>query len=67
MYTQVQETDALVEQLAPVLNSPTALGYVTVNNPSYENGQIMSPFSGIEVMAKDYNGQFYIFADTADA
>ena len=27
----------------------------------------MSLFSGIEVMAKDYNGQFYIFADTADS
>ena len=67
MYTQVEDTDALVEQMAPVLNSPTALGYVTVNTPSYENGQIVSLFSGIEVMAKDYNGQFYIFADTADA
>ena len=67
IYTQVQETDALIAQLAPVINSPTALGYVTVNNASYENGKILSPFSGIEVMAKDYNGQFYIFADTADS
>ena len=67
IYTQIQQTDALVTQLAPVLNSPTALGYVTVNNAAYENGTILSPFSGIEVMAKDDNGQFYIFADTADA
>ena len=60
MYTQMQETDALVEQLAPVLNSPTALSNVTVSNASYENGTILSPFSGIEVMAKDDNGQIYI-------
>ena len=67
IYTQIQNTDALVEQLAPVLNSPTAMGYVTVNNAGYENGQIISEFSGIETMAKDYNGQFYIFADTRDS
>ena len=67
IYTQVKATDALVEQLAPVLNSPTALGYVTVNNAGYENGTVVSLFSGIEVMAKDYNGQFYIFADTRDS
>ena len=28
IYTQVDRTDALITQLAPVLNSPTALGYV---------------------------------------
>ena len=67
IYTQVQQTDALISQLAPVLNSATALGYVTVNNASYENGTILSQFNGIEVMAKDDNGQFYIFADTADS
>ena len=40
MYTQVQNTDALVEQMAPVLNSPTALNYATVNTPGYENGVV---------------------------
>jgi hypothetical protein len=67
MYTQVKQTDALVEQMAPVLNSPTALNYVSVNTPGYQNGVVVSQFSGIEVTAKDYNGQFYIFADTRDS
>jgi hypothetical protein len=60
IYDQVKATDALVEQLAPVLNSPTALGYVTVSPTP-------TTFNGIETMAKDYNGQFYIFADTRDS
>ena len=30
IYDQVKATDALIKQLAPVLNSPFALGYVTV-------------------------------------
>jgi len=58
--TQIQNTDALIAQLAPVLNSPTALGYVTVSPAPQE-------FSGIETMVKDNNGQFYIFADTRDS
>ena len=58
--TQVEQTDALVEQMAPVLNSPTALGYVTVS-PAPQD------FSGIETLVKDDNGQFYIFADTRDS
>ena len=34
IYTQIQNTDALIQQLAPVLNSPFALNYVTVKgNP----------------------------------
>jgi hypothetical protein len=60
IYDQVKATDALVEHLAPVLNSPTALGYVTVSPTP-------TTFNGIETMAKDYNGQFYIFADTRDS
>ena len=67
IYTQVKNTDALVEQMAPVLNSPTALNYVSVNTPGYVNGVVDSLFSGIEVLAKDDNGQFYIFADTRDS
>ena len=67
MYTQVKNTDALVKQMAPVLNSPTALNYVSVNTPGYVNGVVNSLFSGIEVLAKDDNGQFYIFADTRDS
>ena len=67
IYTQVKNTDALVEQMAPVLNSPTALNYVAVNTPGYVNRVVTSLFSGIEVLAKDNNGQFYIFADTRDS
>ena len=57
IYDQAKATNALIEQLAPVINSPTALGYVTVNPAP-------TTFSGIETMAKYYNGEFYIFADT---
>ncbi len=67
MYTQVRNTDALIKKMAPVLNSPTALNYVTSSTPGYQNGQTLSNFSGIEVTAKDENGQFYIFADTRDS
>ena len=67
IYTQVDRTDALITQLAPVLNSPTALGYVSTNKPGYENGVVKSEFSGIETMAKAYNGQFFIFADTRES
>ena len=67
IYTQVDRTDALITQLAPVLNSPTALGYVSTNKPGYENEVVKSEFSGIETMAKYHNGQFYIFADTRES
>lgn len=75
IYNQVKATDALVEQLAPVLNSPFALNYVTVKDnapqdaglPNYSFGSgVDLTLGGLEVMAKDYNGQFYIFADTRD-
>ena len=76
IYNQIKATDALVEQLAPVLNSPFALNYVTVKDnapqdaglPSYTFGSgVDLTQGGLEVMAKDYNGQFYIFADTRDS
>jgi hypothetical protein len=67
MYNQVKTTDALVKQMAPVLNSPTAFNYISVNRPGYQDGKVTSLFSGIEVMAKDNNGQFYIFTDTRDS
>ena len=54
---QIHNTDALIQKLAPVLNSPTALGYVTVAPAPQQSG-------GIETMVKVHNGQFYIFADT---
>ena len=63
----MKATDALIAQLAPVLNSPFAMNYVTVNGPHYSYGTLDLTLGGLEVMAKDYNGQFYIFADTRDS
>src|SRR5262249_6707130 len=67
IYDQVKAADALVEQLAPVINSPFAMNYVTVNGPHYSYGTPDLTLGGLEVMAKDYNGQFYICADTRDS
>src|SRR5207248_1374229 len=36
MYAQTKSTDALIEQLAPVINSPFAEGYATVSPASGE-------------------------------
>ena len=66
IYDQVKATDALIQQLAPVLDSPFALNYVTVNSGGYVFPTPDPTLGGIEVMAKDDNGQFYIFADTRD-
>ena len=67
MYDEVKATDALIAQLAPVINSPFAMNYATVNGPHYTYGTLDLTLGGLEVMAKDYNGQFYIFADTRDS
>src|SRR5204862_15429 len=67
IYDQVKATDTMIEQLAPVLNSPFAINYATVDGPHYEFGSPGHPLGGLEVMAKDYNGEFYIFADTRDS
>jgi hypothetical protein len=64
---QITATDALIKQLAPVINSPFAMNYVTVNGPHYSYGTPDLTLGGLEVMAKDDNGQFYIFADTRDS
>src|SRR5262249_40676281 len=45
IYNQAKATNALVKQLAPVINSPSAVGYVTVNPAA---GQ----FAGFDTMAK---------------
>jgi hypothetical protein len=58
IYAQTKATNALVKQLAPVINSPTALGYVTVTPTSV----FPSLAGGFDVMAKYYKSQFYIFA-----
>jgi hypothetical protein len=57
IYAQAKATNALVKQLAPVINSPTALGFVTVNPAP-------TAFAGIDTMVKYSNGKFYIFAHT---
>jgi hypothetical protein len=60
IYDQIRATDALIKQMAPVINSPTALGYATVSPAS-------QTFGGIETLTKYHNGHFYIFADTRES
>jgi hypothetical protein len=63
MYAQTAATDALIEQLAPVLNSPFATGYATVSPASGEKlplplaaGTGMSAFNGIDISVRWYTG-----------
>src|SRR5208283_519236 len=51
IYTQIENTDALVAQLAPVLNSPFALNYVTItdNDPQDAGNKNYSFGSGIDL------------------
>lgn len=61
IYNQAKATNQLIASLAVVINSPFALGYVTVSPP----GVVISSSaadSGFDVMAKWYNNKFYIFA-----
>jgi hypothetical protein len=46
---EVSKTNALLQQLAPVLNGPFADGYVSAS-------------SGVRAMAKRHDGAFYVFA-----
>lgn len=60
IYDQAKATNGLILQLASVINSPSALGYVSVS-PS------PSTFAGFDVMAKYHNvaggdHKFYVFA-----
>lgn len=80
VYDQAKATNGLVHNLAPVINSPFALGYVTANPGAYS---FPTPHlkwdTGIDVMAKDYSGGtftnpagtftngFYIFASPRGA
>ncbi|HEY6330630.1 MAG TPA: hypothetical protein VI756_14930, partial [Blastocatellia bacterium] len=77
MYNQTINTNSLVKRFAPVINSPTAEGYVTINPASGEMqplpltwGVGLPAFSGVDVMVKWYQGGgalvngFYIFAST---
>lgn len=62
-YQQAVNTDAEVASLAPVLNSPFAVGYVKVTPAAYSfPTPDIALTSGIDVMAKSYNGGFYVFA-----
>ena len=63
MYAQTAATDALIEQLAPVINSPFAEGYATVNPAPGEKlplplarGTGTSAFSGIDISVHWYTG-----------
>lgn len=57
IYGQIKATDALIRQMAPVINSPTALGYVSVR-------PTVQMFSGVETLAKYHDQRFYIFANS---
>ncbi len=57
IYAQTKATNALVKQLAPVINSPTAVGYVTVNPAG-----AFPSFSGFDVTAKYAGGGFTVIA-----
>ena len=59
MYTQGQDTNTLVENLAPIINSPFALDYASVSPAGYtfpteDLGWTNTP--GIDVMTKYYTG-----------
>src|SRR5208337_900667 len=63
MYAQTKATDALIEQLAPVINSPFAEGYATVSPTSGQKlplplaaGTGTSAFSGIDISVHWYTG-----------
>ena len=67
IYDQMNATNALIAQMAPVLNSPYALNYVSVNGPHWSFETLSQPIGGLEVMARNYNDDFYIFADTRES
>jgi hypothetical protein len=59
VYNQAKQTNGLITSLAPVLRSPFALGFVSVDPlgyqfPVFHHGNWLG--SGIEVMAKWYQG-----------
>lgn len=76
IFTQVTNTNALVAQMAPQLNSPKAIGYATVSPAGYTSDDdiiLTSPpsfaplhTSGIEIRTVWDGSNFYIFADTRD-
>jgi hypothetical protein len=60
IYNQVKATNALIKQVAPVINSPKAVNYAAVDPAP-------TTFAGIDMVAKYYNGQFYIIATTRES
>jgi hypothetical protein len=60
MYDQIKATNALIKQLAPVINSPTAVNYATVNPEP-------TAFGGIDMVAKYADGQIYIITTTKES
>jgi hypothetical protein len=68
MYAQTAATDALVKSLAPVINSPFAVGYATVVPASGEKVPLTSAgiaaLAGIDLSTHWYQGGAYIFTAT---
>jgi hypothetical protein len=59
-YNQAKATNALIKQLAPVINSPTALNYVTVT-------PAQGMYAGLDVLAKYDGKNFYLFTSNRSA
>jgi hypothetical protein len=60
MFNQAIATHALVKNLAPILNSPFALGYASVIPVGYVfPTPHLSLINGIDIMSKYYNGGSY--------
>ena len=69
MYDQGKATHTQVKSLAAVINSPFALGYVTVTPSGYVFPVAQTnPFNGgIELCVHWYQNKFYIFATTRNS
>ena len=70
IYDATKSINTLVTSLAPVLNSPFSLGYVSVSPKGYEFPSLDQTAwkawtnLGIQYCAKWYNNKFYIIAST---
>jgi len=65
IYNAVKSTTAVVNQLAPVINSPFAIGYCTVSPAGYVYPTPNNSFSNsIDLSTHWYNNKFYLFATT---
>lgn len=64
IYNQAKATHAAIKSLAPVINSPFALGYASVSPAGWAFGQTSTSLTGFDVMTKYYDAthSYYVFA-----